>query len=214
MKGKKSRSPALTEMHFVSSLPLKKAVNLLGDQAEPATPVTLTEIDSDRWQFEMTYVPVEGEPASATVKGTLRRWEGTYTRLDCTGDVRREKNSRLAELRPTGQTTMALMVVGVVLLLVMNVTSNPLVILGAGGLISFIALAGTASNLLHDRDGDDIPDPVYFRERDLLLQLLIDVYMDAGDVSIDGSGLKAKETSDFAAQVLKQRRRKQAARPG
>lgn len=209
-KGKKARSALLTEMHFVSALPLKKAVKLLGDQAAPETPVTLTETSSDKWHFEMAYHPAEDEPASAVVKGTLRRWEGTLTRLDCTGDVHRANGSRLAALiHSSGQvTTLMILVVGVVLFIIMNATHNPLVVMGSGVVIALIAALGTAGSLLRNPDAGEEIDTVYFRDRDALLQLLIDVYMAAGEVSIDGSGLKIKNEADvdFARQVLRQRR--------
>ena len=62
-KGKKTRANTFTEMHFVSSLPLKKSVKLMGELSLPETPVTLTELNSDTWRFEIDYLPAEDEPA-------------------------------------------------------------------------------------------------------------------------------------------------------
>lgn len=214
-KGKTAQS-TLTEMHFVSSLPLKKAVKLLDKLSTPETPVTLTETHSDLWQFELVYHPADEDAASAIVKGTLRRWEGTLTRLDCTGDVYRETRRGLPQFaRPTGQTAMAMLVVGGVLLLILNMTHEPLVIMSAGVMIALIAAAGTAGNLargLLDAGEHEPVDQVFFRERDYLLQLLIDSFKAESDVSIDGDGLREKTPDvDYAALVLKQRRRKNAA---
>lgn len=78
-KNKSGRSLAITEMHFVSALPLEASVRLLSDLASTQTPVTLTEVNSDLWRFEIAYFPPKHKTAASQVKGTLRRWQGTFT---------------------------------------------------------------------------------------------------------------------------------------
>jgi hypothetical protein len=83
MSKSKSGSPAVSEVRFISSLPLDEAVQVMGALASENTPVTLTEINPDTWQFTMHYDEPGTKIRRITVVGTLCRWNGTYTRVDC-----------------------------------------------------------------------------------------------------------------------------------
>lgn len=185
MSKSKSRSPAITEMNFVSSLPLEEAVRLIGGLATPATPVTLTEVDEDNFRFEIAYQ--DPGVTLSSVTGSLRRWEGTFTRLDCTGKVRRTSTSRSMgnySLRSLG--TALLLSTGCLLL--GGISMNVGFILGIAIIVALVVTSFDLLTASPDEFNDPV-DTVYFRERDALLNLLIQAFTAAGDVSLDGSSL-------------------------
>lgn len=197
MDKRKSRAPAITELNFISSLPLEEAARLIGGLASPDMPVTLTEVDADTCRFELVYPDTHGASPLAAVEGTLRRWEGTFTRLDCTGDVQREPG----EARGPGYRTL-LVLAGVFLLSVLLAQ----VALAPGFILMFGTLA-ELGYLIGTRPSDEMPaarDKVYFRERDALLNLLIRAFTAAGDVSLDGTRLEMDDDAgvDAALDVL------------
>src|SRR5262245_32142445 len=87
MSKSKSRSPARSEIRFISSLPLDEALQVIGALASPDTPMTLTEINEDTWRFAIGYYEPDKKHPDVTIIGRLRRWHGTYTRLDCVSRV-------------------------------------------------------------------------------------------------------------------------------
>src|SRR5690349_11298004 len=72
-----------TELHFFSSLSLEEAMSCIRQLASDYA-IELEELDEDAYGFGIYY---SGKHAANTgfVTGILRRWEGTYTRVDFDG---------------------------------------------------------------------------------------------------------------------------------
>lgn len=81
----KGYSNPLADLQFVSSLPLERAAGLISQLADIRHRVTLTAVDSDTFRFHIDYTPSLSRESE--VRGTLRRWQGTETRIDATGTV-------------------------------------------------------------------------------------------------------------------------------
>jgi hypothetical protein len=88
MKKSKSGFSIPAELHFISSLPIEEAARLMQGLAAPDTKVTLGEITADMWYFAIDgYLPGQKDPV-ITIAGTLRRWQGTLTRLNGSSSIR------------------------------------------------------------------------------------------------------------------------------
>lgn len=79
-KGKSALSAGAE--HFISSLPLEEAAELMSGLAAPGIAVTLTQLNADVWRFEVAQT-LQAKSGAVGLQGTLRRWEGTFTRVDC-----------------------------------------------------------------------------------------------------------------------------------
>jgi hypothetical protein len=94
MTKKKSLTPHHSEPHelqFFAVLPLEDAVARLY-QLVPNYTVDVTALDDDAYRFAI-YRGTLTAPNTVYVKGIIRRWEGTFTRLDCEAGYQREKST-------------------------------------------------------------------------------------------------------------------------
>ncbi len=83
-KKKGALSPPQSELHFTTSIPIETASAILASLANPQVNVELTLLnDGDALDFKLERLH-QGAP-NAIVKGRLRRWQGTLTRVDCDG---------------------------------------------------------------------------------------------------------------------------------
>jgi hypothetical protein len=94
----KAKSNTLAELHFVSSLPLERAVQAVGNLATDKRIVTLTEINADTFGMEIQQSEHETSQRTVNLKGQLQRWQGTETRIDCDAFVGADKRRFLTIL--------------------------------------------------------------------------------------------------------------------
>jgi hypothetical protein len=81
MKSKKAYTHPFTELHFVSTLELKQSVRLISNVAYPHS-ILLTDVSPNTVEFDIQY-------DNGKIEGTLQRWQGNETRVNCAGDVSR-----------------------------------------------------------------------------------------------------------------------------
>jgi len=161
MKSKKAYTHPFTELHFVSTLPLKRSIQLISNVAYPH-PMLLTKINPDTVKFDIQY-------ENGTIEGTLQRWQGDETRINCAGDV-----NRVLETRHSDNFANNLLIVWLVISLALMCSQHVSL-----GFIAMIFLMITASWLQH-RDPEIIP---VFRERDAIFQEIIDTFKSNGEVA-------------------------------
>ncbi|MDQ7023925.1 MAG: hypothetical protein Q9P01_07230 [Anaerolineae bacterium] len=80
----KGRANPLSELHFITDISLEQSVMLVGDCADDSHTVTLIEIDSDSFKFEV--ISSRQKSRQAKIYGKLHRWQGTETAV-CTYDT-------------------------------------------------------------------------------------------------------------------------------
>lgn len=83
-KSKKAAS-LLSDLHFTTSLSLEACAHRITQINQPEILVHVKLLNSDIIAFELERVR-EGMP-NPRVRGVLRRWQGTLTRLDCDEDL-------------------------------------------------------------------------------------------------------------------------------
>jgi hypothetical protein len=76
-KSKKASIPARTDVHAISPLPVDFIIDRLTQLNKRGFDVKLLDLDRDGQAFQIKH----GKMRSITT-GTLRRWEGTHTRID------------------------------------------------------------------------------------------------------------------------------------
>lgn len=76
-KSKKRGSPTRTDLHALSILPIEFIVNRLSLLSKRGMVVNIHEYDSDDCVFELRHPKMR-----SITTGSLRRWEGTHTRID------------------------------------------------------------------------------------------------------------------------------------
>jgi hypothetical protein len=185
------------DLRFISSLPLDEAVQVLAALAAPDTPVTLTEVDSDRWRFAIGYYEPGQKRASITIVGVLRRWDGTYTRLDCTSRIHWREMTLTGEPVPAGG-WIALYVIGLLFTLLLYTGSgDPIGKLIA--ILTMILLSGLLFFALrHRRMPEGTLDPIFadrflYHKRQQMFEDIQRVFRLAGDVSQDEDDLDASD---------------------
>jgi hypothetical protein len=77
------------ELRFFSALPLDEAIKCL-EKLPPEYELKIITEDADDCRFEIRYGNRRFADA-AMGRGTLRRWEGTFTRVDCEGQILSKK---------------------------------------------------------------------------------------------------------------------------
>ena len=96
-KGKsKNISAALSELHFTSSMNLDEALHHISNMAGKDALVTLTQNSPDHYGFQVQRYNAD-KPVGGVV-GTLRRWQGTQTRVDVSGRLPQHQNYALRSL--------------------------------------------------------------------------------------------------------------------
>jgi|GEM_PF-6407997 len=83
---RKQGAQLLSDLHFTTKLSLEACAERISQIDQPNVFVDVQQIDSDNIVFALELVR-EGMPNSR-VRGTLRRWQGTLTRLDCNADLK------------------------------------------------------------------------------------------------------------------------------
>lgn len=165
MKRKKA-SHLHAELNFVSSLELEQSANIISGLAD-TYPVTLTEKGHDRIDFDVEF-------SHGKVRGQLQRWQGTDTRVTCSGDVVQVlyTNEQSHDIMPT-ITTIGLFAC--------------IVLMGAGQVVPVMLGVGAVMLYGMSHKSDVItkdPDTILlFRERDAIFQYLIDSFKADGDVA-------------------------------
>lgn len=190
---KKSTQPAQSE-HFVSSLPLDEAARLIGGLAAGQTTITLTDVNGMYWQFDIQHTP-SGRQGYAGVRGTLRPWQGTYTRVDCQTYHRKPSTSRRMHALALLHTTLLISTV----------------FLWFTGDADIQILSSTAWFLVFGVSiwlGRRFKNEVQVRDSLRLLEWVMRVFKAAGDVSIDGSNLDTRDDTgvDVVLAVIETQR--------
>lgn len=167
----KSKTSKLAELHFISSLSLAQATMLIGDIADDKHHVLLTEVSADEVQFQIDYVSEDVKLAS--IEGKLQRWNGYETKIDADGDVNRIASREKARYNKVMRRIFAFTFL----------SGSFVAVIGQGYLVIPILLSGFAMAANAEDNKQDNPmKTVLFRERDYLLQRLIDTFKDAGEV--------------------------------
>lgn len=176
MKSKKSGSNPLAELNFVASVDLDHAMDLLAQLDDEDYDVIFTERNPDRIDFKITY-PLG--VWNGAVQGTLQRWQGTDTRITCTGEAARYSQSEAMDK----SSFVGCMIAGVVGGLFLSLAgllfrSGELALVGVFAMLTpmlmFSGFSTTSSRY-------ELPEPV-FRERDAVLDKIIAAFKNAGEV--------------------------------
>ncbi len=166
MKRKKA-SNLHAELNFISSLELEQSANIIAGLAD-TYPVTLTEKGHDRIDFEVKF-------SRGRVTGQLQRWQGTDTRVTCSGDVVRVEytNDQSHDVMPTVTT--------------IGICASMIVLMGTGQVIPVMLGVGAIMLFGMYHKSDSItkePETILlFRERDAIFQYLIDSFKADGEVA-------------------------------
>lgn len=78
-KNKKSSKPVRTDLHTISPLPVDFIEKRLAQLSKRGMDVQLANLNTDGRAFKITHPKMR-----SVTTGTLRRWEGTHTRIDAT----------------------------------------------------------------------------------------------------------------------------------
>ena len=154
----KGRANPLAELHFIADVPLEQAVRLIGNMADDKHAVTLTEVDTNNFKFEIS--------SNSKINGTLQRWQGTETRVSCDGKVANKEDYKSK----------------IIFVLLIVAFLSVLVAIDAGVIAIWIAILIAVSNGRADRNSLETNNDLLFRERDRLLQLVIDTFKAAGKI--------------------------------
>lgn len=193
MSKTKHAAPLFSEMHFVSSLSLEEAVYLIGQQASPEIPITITEIDSDTFKFKLDDIGVD-------IHGTLRRWQGTFTRLDCRSDV------EISEESVDSNIFIFIILLFPAIIIIFRSSAILPVIVFISLLIFLIAMIVAINESATKKTTKRLSNANFIRRRDYILNFLIDLFKSHGQVSLDGSGLEEaiSENPNFVIDELPQ----------
>ena len=161
MKSKKAQIHPFSELHFVSTLPLKRSIQLMSNVAYPH-PLRLTEINPNTVKFDIQY-------ESGIIEGTLQGWQGNETRINCAGAV-----SRVLQSNQSDNLATNLVIVWLVISLALMCSQYATL-----GIMAMICLLITSS-WLQNRDPEIVP---IFRERDAIFQEIIDSFKANGEVA-------------------------------
>ncbi len=164
MKRKKAGT-LLSELNFMSSLELEQSIPIIVTLAD-AYPVTLTERNPDRTDFEIVF-------ERGTIRGTLQRWRGNETRITCTGDVMRIE----AVDADTNIVPSVFAVGGLACFMLLGVGQVIPAMLGVG------VLFAVASNQDKTSVKSEPRTVTLFRERDAIFQYMIDSFKAQGEVA-------------------------------
>lgn len=165
MKRKKA-SNLHAELNFISSLELEQSADIIVGLAD-TYPVTLTEKGHDRIDFEVKF-------SHGNVTGQLQRWQGTDTRIICSGDVVRVlyTNDQNHDIAPS-----VVAVGGLTCLILLGVGQVMPAMLGFAGLTIWAAYNKSEAS---SKEPETI---LLFRERDAIFQYLIDSFKADGEVA-------------------------------
>lgn len=205
MSKSKRTTPLFSELHFVSSLSLEESVQLIGQQASTEIPVIITEVDSDTFRFKL-------DASGADIHGTLRRWQGTFTRVDCRSDVVAIEDQEEITSNPVNILFNTLSF-GVLLVPIVGIaieTDNlPLRLLAFGAILLLLGAITMLNNTSAEKKRKgELPHAHFIRLRDKMLQKIIDVFKTHGQVSWDGSGLEYTKESDLSIYEVGQHKPK------
>jgi hypothetical protein len=173
----KGHANPLAELHFVANMPLEQAVMLIRDLADGTYAVTLTEVDADNFKFMIDDIRTHSR--ASKINGALQRWQGTDTRVDVTGDVVRRALSEKTLLFFV--TMLVFLVTGFFILASGMMSKEHGFVYGFPALVIMLISAALLRSSQESLE-DDAALPVQFRERDHLLQLIIDTFKSAGTV--------------------------------
>lgn len=179
-KKSKSQTNPMAELHFVAAVQLEQAVQLVGEIANEAHQVTLTEVSADEYKFHINYLPDKSKQAE--IRGSLQRWQGTETKIDASGYVIRMwelDESASPILENIGRAFASLILFAGIMLISNDIMfiGIPLLILAGILIIGLIFISG-----LSDEEIDE--SRVNFRARDYLLQRIIDTFKAVAEVQI------------------------------
>lgn len=151
---------SLSQLTFVSTLNLEDAVQLLSDLADDKHPIVLTDVSPDKILFEMDYLYQDSSLAKVT--GSLQRWNGTETKLDARGSIKRLDNAKNTDVA-----SFVILAIGLIIfsIVVQNLWFIPI--------FGILGLGIYAAAKLFETDDATV---VLFRERDYLFQRLIDSF--------------------------------------
>jgi hypothetical protein len=183
-----------TELHFFSSLPVEEAANCIRRFSDVYV-VEVETLDEDAYGFALYYHD-KNAPNTGFVTGTLRRWEGTYTRLDCDGDVRRGNETTGIPPEKSFFLTIILVlsIVAYVLFFVRDIDNLPLVPMAILGAVLFII--GLFKFISKDarKPPESISNHVYIDQRDALLDAVKMTFATVGVIAYSPEALTEKMT--------------------
>lgn len=93
MKKKSGGLAPTSEIDFLSSMSLEEATQRVAALADVEHPVTLTHISDDHYRFRLQYK--HGGRVLGQISGDLRRWQGTMTRVHCSGRLPQDHHLKL-----------------------------------------------------------------------------------------------------------------------
>lgn len=173
----KGRANPLSELHFIANVSLEQAVMLIQDLADDTYAVTLTEVDADSFEFEID--DTRQQSRQSKINGTLQRWQGTDTRVDATGDVVRDVVS--SKTLTSFIFMLVFFAIGFLMLANGMISTEHGLVYGLPALAIMSIGVFLLRQYRESADEDSILQ-VHFRERDRLLQLLIDRFKSAATV--------------------------------
>ena len=124
--------------------------------------MVLDEVNPNTIKFDIQY-------EHGIIEGTLQRWQGDETRINCAGEV-----SRVVQTRHSDSFATNLVVVWLMISLALMCSQHH-----ALGFMAMICMFITAS-WLQNRDPEIVP---VCRERDAIFQEIIDIFKANGEVA-------------------------------
>jgi hypothetical protein len=149
--------PNANELQFYSSLTLDAAIKCL-EKLPPDYEVKIIAANTDDCRFEIRYGNRRVTDA-ALGRGLLRRWEGTFTRVDCEGQILGEKQRpKQPRLKLNYYSVLALILAGIAFLALVI----PLVFSLSPAMGTVLTLAGTlfTIEMLRPRNQHAIINPI------------------------------------------------------
>jgi hypothetical protein len=186
MSKSKSGFSIFSEIYFMSSLPMEEAVRLVGAMASPEIAVTLTEVNGEFWRYEVVQ-KFRVKRGEIGVKGVLRRWQGTLTRVDCRTYIQRPLQKWIHRLMKWSL-PLVLFLVGLSAFYTVLPRLIYQSLLFTGLAVLFSIWTGLfiyfSSNLSEQHEIE------YLSDADRLLNGFIRAFKSVGSVSLDGSNLE------------------------
>jgi hypothetical protein len=195
----KGHANPLAELHFIANMPLEQAVMLIRDLADNTYTITLTEMDADNFKFQIDDTRTHSR--ASKISGTLQRWQGTETRVDVIGEIIRSSIS--GKYLGFILALFCFLVVGFFSLAdgVRNGIEHDFVY----GFPAFVILLLGAAVFRYFQESPEDDNlnvqPIQFRERDRLLQLIIDTFKAAGTVEAYEPSTSVDENIAFLSET-------------
>lgn len=184
-KKSKSRTNPLAELQFIANVQLEQAVQMLGNIADEQHQVTLTEVSPDEFEFHINYLP--NKSREAEINGKLQRWQGTETKINASGNVIHLLDSE-ENTDSSGRQ--------VIIIALFAFFGGFIAILNGSWIfgVSTIIITAPIVFFLVDWQSNERDDKstLSFRERDYLLQRMIDTFKSEHEVEIYDPEISSK----------------------